>query len=447
MTIIAQNVTLVATGGGTPSNDPQKTSWVKMDNTRLIYVYTQSSPNGRRFIIIDNPDGLNSATVPTITSGITATSEVTSAEFYTAKLVKLLRVNSNTFACLWRSATLANPITIEFFNVNGTTITRLPNTASVASGNIESTNYGGPIPNIYTNEANAFINGQQPIGAVTASDNTILVSFIKEMRYLSSGNTFRYYQNHQIYKVVFNTTDNTVTSSKANSETTMSQNNWGGGDVYGYLDYYTNPTTRFNYGDFYEVTGFDGQTYLAFRMIDLSKAFAFNGSNFLSHFVIPSSISVSLRQIANNANACWLGADRRVEALFNGAKYFNLNSVGQGGASYFPTVNPAADENLAPFSLPLSANHFMVIDSQHFYDASKPLRMKVIVREDANFITPSKSSQSQYGFTVTPPQLINPCWDKRRPIKIGDDVMWCGQLVGTTNKFAYNIIKQPPLSN
>ena len=115
MAIINRTVPLEVTGGGTASATGRNTSWVKLTNNRMVVVYSQNNPFARRFLIIDNPDGLTSTTEPTNTM-VTAVGENTTSDYINATFVRMERLNDNAFVVIRKLPTTASQLPVNTFS-------------------------------------------------------------------------------------------------------------------------------------------------------------------------------------------------------------------------------------------------------------------------------------------------------------------------------------------
>lgn len=450
MTIINQTIPLQATGGGSVSLTQQNAAWVKMNDQRLVVMYPQTNPRGRRFMIVDNPDGLNSATAPTITNGINANGDadtnVAGTDFFASLFYRLVRINAQTFAIVWKNSNAFNNVQFELFSILGTTITKISTTSYQTYGWRDTSIFGGDFnTNLMMYSTDGFRLNQTPFGVANIAENRLAISFYKEGRYLATGNDYVHYQSIICCTGTFNTTNNSFTwdtafyGTPANQATTR---------TYASQTIYEYSRQIWHSPDFYEITPADSTyQYLAYRLLDRNATLTTRASGVINQQHTNTFNTVWQTQ-DKSQDTCYQARTRNVRAGWNSAYFYDPSGVrNDGGAIYTPPVSPAGDDTLSPYVLPINNDWFIVMDSRHFYNPATPITMKVICREDFNIMSPSTASQTQYGFTVNPPVKIQMFTGTQRPFMVGQDIMWCGKLTGDTNKFSYNVIKQPPLAN
>lgn len=435
MTIINNKVVLAPYNGGTVNSSLQSMSWCQMSPTRVVVVYHQSNPTGRRFTIIDNSTGLSSGDAPSITNG----AYYDTLTFNTSGTVRVDRINGNTFAVVTTSTYAPSNLqyNIDVYTITGTSITKVYST-TLAQGQNRTSNQG-----VLYQYWTAF---QQPMVTYNVADNTLDFAYsggkLLTNPYYSFGTDS--YQTLLVSRFTWNPTNNTGSFSTVTNSNYTIPSNYGGG-IDGYVSF--GPNNPFSPISLY-VNQSRGGITVGFRV--LSSSFPSNRSANIrsgAHFIQKAGVSMGNQfRIDPYYETGLMSSNRQTLADFKSAYYYDANGLANQGGTTFPITGTQDMTASMPFVLGLDDNYHAVIDSRYFVDPTKPYQMKIVRREDSNIVLPSPSSTGTYGFTVNVPQ-VTVFWDKPRPVVISTgDIMWGGVKLGTT-EFNLVILKQPPLPN
>lgn len=435
MTIVNQTITLAPTGGGTANATPKNSAWVKMSDTRMVFVYSQLTPFARRFLIVDNPDGLNSTTVPTTTE-VTAFGENTTATFANAVTVHMAKINATTFM-LVRKFPAEVTYGIEFFSIIDNVITKL-----------RGYDYNFNTSASYTNPNNFYNKFQQGIALVSGAENEVFIHYTAVRLYSTSSSSMVTYidtlkctWNPDTTDVSFNTVDSSRLHSSRGGEGSTS------GQVY----------STFRFPSFSYAETWDHRTLVNLRLVERATG-ATSRSDSIRFSFYNKLGDLSDKTSDNGTGTWWTGTENYLDPLaisdtnivyVDWDTYVRKPYSRQGnpadieGGKLTLRSSPEPIANTMAFPLAVAPDYYIVLDSRYFMDTTKPLSLKVIRRDDPNIYMPSPGTSATYGVTIDPIVHIDCCWSHNRPFLLNQDVMWCGVQAGKTNVFAYNIIKQP----
>lgn len=428
MTVVNQTISLQPFNGGIISALDSNLIWCKLSDTRMVVSYVQTGPFARRFVIIDNPSGLNSSDAPSVFNGLAATGD-TVASTYANCTFRMDRLNATTFMIMYRESG-SYAFNIDVFTVSGTTITKAW-TGSFSTPNF----FQYPVSSRY----------QQSVTTVMNDDNQGWIFYPSLFQDSTGGwSNYTFYRtNIQTTKMVWNPTTKVLSFTNSYIIYQAMDTQYGGGY---YISYDSSGINTFYRPDFYNVP-VPGTTDVAvgWRMIGVLNGATARGSSTLSQWFVRASTSAvsGYTQLPNAVDFTMLSTGRRVNANWKAATYYGDVT----GSAFYDSGTPTADDATTfPYVLSLAPDYHAVVDSRHFMDPSKPFQMKIVRRVDSNIIETSAGSVGkQYGFTVNIPVKIRCSWDKNRPFIQGGDIMWCGAVMGQTNQFAYNVLKQPSL--
>lgn len=437
MTIVTSSFTLTPYNGGTVVNSPASISWCQLSPTRMVAMFYQTAPNGRRFVIIDNPDGLNSTTPPSV-------NPITYWEAnYQTGMVRLERLNSNTFLVMTpaSNSNALNPsYNMEVFSITGTTVTKEATSTWTQPGWNANRRYVTPWYQSWYLHAQCFT-------AANTADNCIMLGHGDVFPFENSSyrGNFDYAQAFGLSKAIWNPTTKVLTVTRYYQAAIARA--WGGG--YDPYVSWTSTVVEYQPMSWYVNQSVGGITF-GVRMRTVGNPTS-RRSSLATNGSVWAPVSNNTVTAIRNGNQFYeygmMSNNRVVFSDYNSAYYFDPNMANNQGGASFP-VDAAGDMSIAmPFVLGLDANHHAVIDSRHFAaPTTSPFRMKVIRREDSNMVFPSPASNTDYGFTVNVP-AVRVANDKPNPVVISSgDIMWAG-LEQNSSKFQYVILKQPPLPN
>lgn len=428
MTVVNQTITLQPYNGGTVSALENNMVWCKLSDTRMVVAYVQTTPFARRFAIIDNPSGISSADAPSVFNNIGATGDTVPARYANSAL-RMERINATTFMVGWTESG-SYAVNMDVFTVSGTTITR------AWTGSFSTPNYF---------QYPVLTRFQQSICTANTVDNTVWMFYPSLYQDSTGGwSNYTFYKtNIQTTKMIWDPTAKVLSFPNSYIIYQAMDTQYGGGY---YISYDSSGINTFYRPDFYTVP-IPGSTDVAvgWRMIGVLNGATSRGSSTLSQwFVRASTASISgYSQLPNTVDFTMLSGGRRVNASWKAATYYGDVT----GSAFYDSGTPTVDDGTTfPFVLGLAPDYHAVVDSRHFMDPTKPFQIKIARRADSNIIETNPASQGkQYGVTVNIPVKIRCSWDKNRPFVQAGDIMWCGAVVGQTDQFAYNILKQPSL--
>ena len=437
MTVITKQVTLQLTNGTQNSVGNPNVNACQLTPNRMIIYSTQSTPYTRNLTVMDNPDGIYSATAPTMAYNVFADTNKYAGD---GSSVKMERLSNDSFMIM--SGTTGNAQftntnwTLEVFKIVGTTISRV---SVVSLGNLT-----------YQNRTNSKFF--QNLAVVTFNDYEVVLSFPQ------FGTSYNYYPYGMYYywklrRGVFNPVNNTWTwdADKISDNTSVSE--WGDEGTY-------YPPNNIQYIDTWAIKNPNGSRMFFAktsnnRNYSSQSDYSFSGYNMDSIKMAVFTNASTWSGVYSYGNNGSTNSGTMKDAIFPHGDSQISTSNWKNFTFSGSKANPAVLENATALDtrytyythvLPIDNDYFVMIDRRYFIAAdttNTPFRMKIIRRVDGQLIEQSPaSSTSITGFKVTVP-WCEILWDKGRPwLNENNDIVWWGVSNG---KFVINAIKQPPL--
>lgn len=445
MTIVSHSIPFVPANGGTLASNTGKTcSAVRLTPTRMVVVYHQTGPARRVFTILDNPNGFNSSQAPTVYNAVYSDTSVMTS----AGSVKMVRLSNDTFLLAWNNNN-GTVWLLHVFKVTQNTISLVYNT-SMTLGQYDN---GNDYPL-------AFGPAQQSIAFIPLGDNVVLIN--NTVSSLWTGNPSHNTQDFFNIQIRW---DGSTLVQMQNTKNWDAQQGQPLG--WGYIQSYVTQIYPWLTMDVYYINrpGTD-KVYQVFRGVPsrTPKTDAVGYQRCYFRSINKPALTTqpwtfgSFKYLPDNYDLAFSGSDYQVLSDWRSSYYLTDAEAGGlpenylSGASRVPTrgggvhteINPGDAAASTPFVLAFDTNYHTVIDRRHFVNPDNPFQMKIVRRVDTGTTESSPASTGSYGFIVDVPK-ISVFWDKPRPFLIDNDIVWFG--VTTDNKFAYNVIKQPPLPN
>lgn len=437
MTVFSQSIPLTPISGGTVNPSSRYGSMVMLTPTRMVVVYLQTNPARRVMMIVDNPNGFNSASAPSVYNNVYSDGYMMT----NAGSVKMVRLNDSTFM-IASNANNGSTWFCEVFTVQGQVVS-FKTSANFTYGNL----------NISWDNPLAFAAAQQSIAFIPLGDNTVLINQSCFENYTSGfgGTITENLSNHQLYwngttlTEIYNarTWGYLVTNWGRNNDA-----NWVTFDVYHRKIPGSNAVLQVFRGVNSQTPKSDPTGYKLCFVRQINPPTTGNVWTFGAFRAVPDNFDVAMADpstfvLSDFASTYYISNSENISAP---SFYQTGNKAAPAkGGGFYATGSNAGDAAIStPFVLPFNTTYHAVIDRRYFTSPSTaPFRMKIVRREDSNMVAPSPASTGPYGFTVAVP-AISTYWDKPRPTLIGNDIFWCG-IQG--NNFAYAVIKQPSLPN
>lgn len=435
MTVYSQSIPLMPISGGTVIQSARYGSSVMLTPTRQVVVFIQSNPARRVMMIVDNPNGFNSTTAPSVYNNVYNDGYMMT----NAGSVKMVRLNDSAFMIASNSGNGSSWF-CEVFTVQGQVVSfKTSNTFVIGDQGI---GWENPL---------AFSAVQQSIAFIPLGDNTVLVNQVSYENYTSGfgGTVTENITNHQLY---YNGT--TLTQIQTSRIWGFLVTNWGSNnnanwvsfDVYHLKIPGSNSVMQVFRGVNSRTVKTDPTGYKLCYFRPINPAGAGQPWTYGSFRAAPDNFDVAMLDsntyvVSDWASTYYVSANETARQPSYYQTAGNQRPV-LGGGVYATGENAGDAFASTPFVLPINTNYHVVIDRRHFTNpAVNPFQMKVVRREDSNMMQASPASTGPYGFTVNVPK-IQTYWDKPRPFLIGNDIFWSGVIEAN---FAYNVIKQPNL--
>lgn len=433
MTIVNPAFTLLAHGGGTVTTTDGATPWCRLTDTRMVVAYWQKTPNAGKFGFIDNPDGLESTTTPSV---FTMSSYIAASETVPSWGTKMLRLNDTTFVLIYTSD--QNYVNFQVYSVSGDTITRVTATNYYINNAMRNGRNGSFTYPVYNTVASP------QWAAAPLADNTFTFATSSYVNYFNSFFPSQRDSAQSFLSLLFTWNPQTATLSfieKYNSKFA------GGGED----NYYYGITYPRGMGFYMIPTAVPNEWFVNLRLFSNSPGTTRTSNNVYNHWYrIRADGSVA--QLTNYAvNLELLEPITGKSALMTYASTQYNEVANQTTITSYTVPAPAAnDMNLyAPFSLRLDSNYYAMMDYRPFYRIGSldgKYTLKIMRRAD-DYITESAPGTPDYGAVLTTPnQILSNNQDARPFVTPRGNIMWAGSVfTPNREKFAYAVVVQPSL--
>lgn len=452
MAVITRSIPAVPYQGGTPLTVQPYSAAVQLTPTRMVWTYCQTNPAWRFFTIVDTPEGYVNGGTPTVT-----VARMQDQRAYQGFSLNMVRLNDNAFAVFDLNGSGSSATwSIEVFEITSelefkktySNLSYSGMSSYVASGftaghvGLKYANIQSFIPvkdNLIYSVEFASNNGNgSTVGRTISYDNTkdtsSSLTFGSAQTITNLGNAMSYAE--MVVRPVPRTSTKWVVTMHGNntSLTTAAGQQWVNPNL-------TNPTSMNTYN------------YVSSNMLDIAPTIATGAQPTLSFTntatyngyttVYQSTSQQPITGLSTPYDLCYMSDTRLARINWQNAYFYGTTqatgNVGQGGGSF--SYGTASANPLMAY--PLSNDFIMLMDRTHFVsNASGPINIKIIRRDDSNFVSVSGGSTSGTGFAVTAPWIDTWRQDSRPRMLANGDLFWWGLDATTGNaNLTWNILK------
>lgn len=432
--IITRSIPAIPYQGGTPRTAQPYSAAVQLTPTRMVWTYCQTNPNWRFFVIVDTPEGWANGGTPTVT-----VSRMQDQKAYRGINLQMARLNDNAFVVMDMQdnsgyfASTATTWSYEVFEIDSNNVfTRTTSNlnaydtlvgASGASANFSNTT-GFMLSTQITNGKYS-----NPIALIPgATDNNLIWAGFFDTSRVS------------VTTMNYNPTSKALTVGS----TSVLQAGWSITSATSMEVYWRPiPGSTKKAITFRQVGAINSWTNAA---IQNSTVIVNADGTFVANYP-PSSNTLGTTTTTSVAqDMAMLSETRAARANWTWAYYYGLTS-GSTGSQPGTLVNDGygsytTTSSTAPMMIfPMDANYMMLMDRTHFVsNTSGNIKVKIIRRDDANFVSQSTGSAvAATGFDVTAPWIEVWRHDARPRTLANGDLFWWG--LDASGALAWNILK------
>lgn len=449
MPVISRSIPAVPYQGGTLQTVQPYSSAVQLTPTRMVWTYCQTNPAWRFFVIVDTPEGYVNGGTPTVT-----VARMQDQRTYQGNALHMARLNDNAFVLFDLNNVGSGNYTAEVFEITSELEFKKTYYNTSWSSNAYAYNWGSPSVNMrYCNQM-AFI----PV-----KDNVLYQAEISYNSGTISGRVLSY-DNTKSISASLTATSNAGLGNTANNATSYSVNELtvrpipGAAATKYSLSWHCNSTTGTASVQAWNAPGTG--TYISTTngnntfnstgavIIDVAPTIANTASlptvtspaNVGSQWVMVSTTQIPLTGMATPYDSCHMSETRIAYLNWQNAYFYNATNMASQGGGAFAYGTASTNPMMA---YPLTADYIMLVDRTHFLSStSGDLKIKIIRRDDSNFVSVSGGSTAGTGFSVTAPWIDTWRCDPRPRMLPNGDLFWWGldSTAGNAN-LTWNILK------
>lgn len=459
MPVITRSIPAVPYQGGTPQTAQPYSAAVQLTSTRMVWTYCQTNPAWRFFVIVDTPEGFVNGGTPTVT-----VARMQDQRQYQGTALYMTRLNDNAFAIFDANGVNTNNWSVEAFEITGDlefkktyanysqTLTAWHSNSLSTQASLKYTNHLAFLPvkdNVFylveNNTNNNQINGRTIVYDNTKDVNSSLA--------IPANNTVTtlgsHYTSYPCAELVVRPIPGAASTKYSVA--------WHGTSTIGTATTqgWVNPSTA----TLSVTTTGNSLNSVGAVIIDVAPTVANSASaptvsnsaattntgvaNQNTLWVYSSTSQLPLTGMATPYDIVHMSETRLAKLNWQNAYFYGTSTanylVGQGGGSFAygaPAVAPM-------MAYGLSNDFIMLIDRTHFISpTSGDIKIKIIRRDDSNFVSVSGGSTAGTGFSVTAPWIDTWRQDSRPKMLANGDLFWWGLDATTGNaNLTWNILK------